>query len=123
MSLIVAEALGACDCLTDVRDNSLAPAPDLIAEGAEAGKVAASDWAFDRDPSRYSVRVRDGPRVLDHETPLGHSYLKRRVVEIERSPALEARLDGLVYATVEANEASACSEREPVEIDAGFGSG
>ncbi|MGH2826177.1 MAG: hypothetical protein ACRDKF_04320 [Actinomycetota bacterium] len=123
MSPIVTEALRACDCFTDVRDDPLAPAPDLIAEGAEAAKVAASNWAFDGYPSGYSVRVRDGPRVLDHETPLRQSYLERRMVKVERSPAFEAGVDGLVYATVEADEVSTRSEREPVEMDARFDRG
>jgi hypothetical protein len=75
--LIIAESLGACDCFADVGDDSIAPAPDLIAEDAEASKAATSDWAFDRDSPRRSASVRDGPHVLDHEAPLRHSYLER----------------------------------------------
>jgi hypothetical protein len=118
--LIVAEALGACDCFGDVRDDSLAPAPDLIAEDAEAGKASTSDRTFDRDPPRRAIGVRDGPRVLDHEAPFRHPYLERCVVEVERSPALAACADSLVDVPVEANEVSTRAEREPVEIDTGF---
>src|SRR5919106_367227 len=92
-SVMVAEALGACDCFGDVRDDSLAPAPDLIAEDAEAGKASTSDRTFDRDPPRRAIGVRDGPRVLDHEAPFRHPYLERCVVEVERSPALAACAD------------------------------
>jgi hypothetical protein len=41
------------------------------------------------------------------------------VVEVERSPAAEARVNGFVHVPIEADEASTRAEREPVEIDAG----
>ena len=58
---IIAETLGASDCFDDVSNDSASPAPDFIAEDAKAAEAAATDWAFDRDPPRRSVRVRYGP--------------------------------------------------------------
>jgi len=43
------------------------------------------------------------------------------MVEVERWPALAAGLEGLVDASVESDEASPRTKREPVENDAGIG--
>jgi hypothetical protein len=69
MSLVfvVAETTGAVDCLIDVSDNPVVPAPDLIAKSAEPAEVATSHRPLDRDAARCALPGRDGPRVLDHE--------------------------------------------------------
>jgi hypothetical protein len=74
--LIGAETLRTLDRLINVRDQTLAPAPDLIAKSAESLKVASSHRAFHSDPSCCAPRVGDGPRVLNHEAALGNRYLE-----------------------------------------------
>jgi hypothetical protein len=74
--LIGAETLGTIDRLINVGDQTLAPAPDLIAESTESPEAASSHRALHSDSSCCAPRVRDGPRVLDHEAPLGNCYLE-----------------------------------------------
>jgi hypothetical protein len=72
--LIAGETLGALDRLSDIGDDALAPAPNLIAKNAEPAKAATPHRALDGDPSDCTHRVRDRPRVLDHKAALGNCY-------------------------------------------------
>ena len=56
--------------------------------------------------------------LLDHEAPLGQVHDKSGVVEVAPLPSLSQRNDGLEETTVESNRVTACTEWQPVEIDA-----
>src|SRR5215211_4754081 len=116
---VVAQHLGAGDRLVGVGDDPVSPAAHLVAEHPPAGHAAAAHQAFDEHATRRAVGGRDGPAVLDHKAPLGHAHHQRGVVQVERPPVLQERVDGLPDAPVQADEPAAGPEWQPVQLDAG----
>src|SRR5579859_1069609 len=80
-----------------------------------AGPTSAN-WAFHYYSTLEAAAV-DHRGVLDHISSLRHEHLKSRVVEIADRPALEARLECLISATVQADEVAAGAQGEPVKVD------
>ena len=83
---IVAQAARALDRLGDVRDDTVAPASDLVAEDPEAGLLDA----LPTGPSGDDAHARQGRpadrRLLDHVPGLRHAHLERGVVEVAAIP-------------------------------------
>ena len=119
---VVAEVLRTGDRLVGVGNDPVSPAAHLVAKHTEARHPAAEDWAFNGHAARRAVGVRDRPGVLDDEASLRHAHYERGVVEAQRPPALQERVDGLVDAPVQPNQPAAGAEWEPVQLDAGLGS-
>jgi hypothetical protein len=116
---IVAEELRAGDRLVGVGDAPVAPAADLVAEHPPAAHPVAGHRALDEHAARWAVAIGDRPAVLDDVAARWHADHQRGVVEVQRSPVLQARVDGLPDAPVEAHEPAAGTQGEPVQLDAG----
>jgi hypothetical protein len=86
--------LWALDGLADVRDHSVAPAPDLVAEDPEASRPAASDRTFGNNAALQAVLVADWC-LLDHEAAIRYAHHKPRVIEVAGRSPCESRRDGL----------------------------
>jgi len=109
--LIVGQVRWTFDRLTDVRDDSIAPASNLITKGTEVGEEASPNWTLDHYAPRRPVLIGNRPRVFDHVATFRHGYHQRRVVEGERLSVLNARSDRLVDAAIEPDEVPARAER------------
>jgi hypothetical protein len=79
--------------------------------------VATDDRAFGEHATRCAITVGDR-RHLDDEAFDPDLNLERRVVEIQRTPSLDARLDGLEEKPAQSNESPGSAERPPVQVDA-----
>jgi hypothetical protein len=115
---VVAQQLRAGHGLAGVGDDPVGPAAHLIAEHAKPGQPPAGHRALDGHASRPAVGVRDRPAVLNDEASLRQMDDERGVVEIERLPPLQARVDGLVDAPVQPDKPAASPQRKPVQLDA-----
>jgi hypothetical protein len=119
---IVAQQSGACDRLVGVRDGPVPPAAYLVSEQPPARYPAAPDGAFDDHATRCrSVAIGDRPAVLDDKASLRDADHERGVVQVERPPALQEGMDGLVDAPVAAHEPATGPQWKPVQLDAGPG--
>ena len=114
--LVVTHALWAVDRFGDVRNDTVAPTSHLVAEQPKTPSPPSSHGAF-RDDAALTVPSTRRP-LLDHEAPLGQAHDKSGVVEVVPLPSLSQRDDGLEETTVESNRVTACTEWQPVEIDA-----
>jgi hypothetical protein len=117
---IISQSERALDGFVDVRDDPAAPAAHLVAEDPKPSRPAASDRPFGDDASLGAVAARDR-RHLDHEAALRHAHHERGVVEVAGRSPLEPRGHRLEDASVQPHRATAGAEREPVEVDPGFG--
>jgi hypothetical protein len=88
--LVLGQSLGAVDSFVEVRDDSVKPTADLIAEEAEATHPAAPDWTSGDGPPSRRVAIRHGG-TLDRVATFCHVNHKRRVIEVEGASAFEQR--------------------------------
>src|SRR6266511_3921032 len=118
---VVAQKLRTGDRLVGVGNDPVPPAAHLVAKHPEARHPAAEDWAFNGHAARRTVGIRDRPGVLDDKASLRHAHDERGVVEVQRPPPLQERVDGLVDAPVQPNQPATRTQRKPVQLDAGLG--
>ena len=91
---VVADGLGAGDRLGGVGDDAVAPAADLVAEGAEAGQAAAGDRALDDRAAGPALGVGDGPGASrPRSVPRGGAPRARRG-RGRGAPPLQEGVDG-----------------------------
>jgi len=102
--------LGAVDSLGDVRNVSVAPKADLVAEDPESAGPASSDGTFGNDAALLAAEVWDR-RLLDDERPLWNLDLERGVIKLAGRTPRHPCCQCLVGATVEPDEVPPCAER------------
>jgi hypothetical protein len=105
------------DGFCGVGDDAVTPTAHLVAEDPEAASPATAHHTLRDDTTLDSVAVSDRC-LLDHEPPLRHAHVERRVIEVARWSPLEPRRHGLENAPVQANRVAARAERQPVQINA-----
>jgi hypothetical protein len=111
-----ANAAGALDRVCDVRDLTVGPGVQLIAEEAQRAEEGRADGALADDAATHPTATGDRGQ-LDREAALGGSYLEGRVVEVERGTAGGHRDEALVRLTAVADDLAAGAEWQPVEVD------
>src|SRR4051794_11346294 len=114
--LVAGQSPGTLYGLDDVGDVSISPEPDLVAEDTKPARPATADGAYGDHATLLPTQVRDR-RLLDHEPRLGDLNLQRGVVKVARWPPLDLRHQRLIRTTVEPDEAPACPERQPVQVN------
>jgi hypothetical protein len=115
---VVAQDLRARDRLGGIRDDPVPPTAHLVTEHPPAPHRTPADRALDGHPARRAVGIRDRPAVLDDKASLWQAHLERRVVQVQRPPVLQARVDGLPDAPVQLDEPATGTQWEPVQLDA-----
>src|SRR5215210_4517765 len=113
---VAGQSTGTLYGLDDVGDVPISPEPDLVAEDPKPARPTTAHGACGDHPTLLATQVRDR-RLLDHEPRLRDLDLERRVVEIARWTPLDRRHQRLVRTTVQSDEAPACAERQPVQIN------
>ena len=114
--LVLRQPLGALDSFANVWDDPITPAPDLVAEDAQAARPAAPDRTSGDGPSLLPIGVWHGT-TLDREAALRHVDLERRVVEIEAPPAFQQRHGSLENLAIEPHGVTTGAQGKPVEVD------
>ena len=100
--LVLRQPLGALDRLAEVWNDSVTPAPHLIAKDAQVARPTAPDSTSADDPPLVAIGVWYRA-TLNREAALRHVHLKRRVVEVEPAPAFEQRHSGLEDLAIESH--------------------
>src|SRR5439155_14430156 len=115
---VIGQAARALYSLRDIRDEAIAPEPQLITEDPQPAGPATPNGAFGYDAA-LAAAVRPSDRCrLDHEAPLRYPDLERRVIQIACATASDPSRDPFVDAPVPVNEVPSGAERQPVQIDA-----
>ena len=104
------------DRFGDIRDASLSPASDLVAEDPESSGPSHADGTFRDDPTPLAVPVRDG-RLLDDEVAFGNVDHERRVIQVATLSSLHECGDRLEQLAADLHDVGAGTERDPVEVD------
>ena len=117
---IVAEASRALERLADVRNDAVAPAPDLVAEQPKATGRARPDRTLGDDSALAALAP--SRRLLDHKPPLRVPHLKRRVVEVAAIAVCQPRREPFEDAPVQTDGVATGAQGEPVQIDRGSSS-
>jgi hypothetical protein len=115
---IVGYATRAFDGLAEIRDGTVVPTPDLIAEDAQASCPPGTHGTFGDDAPLVAVSVGDR-RLLDHIPTVGHVDFKRGVVEVAPAATMDRRVKRLVDEAVQPDEVTTCAQRQPEEVGRG----
>src|SRR5215470_6617492 len=102
-------------CLTEVRDHTAQPSPDLVAEDAKATRPACPDRSLTDDTPSSSVPIKHRC-LLDHIASLRHVDLQRRVIEVTDKASLKPRGNSLIDPSIQADEIAAGPQRKPVQV-------
>ena len=78
---VASHADGTPDCLIDIGNLPVPPAPDLVTEDSKTLQAPQSDWTLRHDTSPFAVQIRNWC-LFDREVPSGRGENERRVVEI-----------------------------------------
>jgi hypothetical protein len=113
--VVLREPLGALDRFVDIRNDSVAPTPHLITEGAKASREPGTDGPFRDDAPLLAKRI-PNRCLLDHETPLRDVHDECRVIEVARAAVSQPGGDRFEDLPIEANGVASGAERQPVEI-------
>ena len=116
MLVAAGQVTGTVYGLGDVGDVPISPEPDLVTEDPKPARPPTADSACRDHATLLATQVRDR-RLLDHKPRPGDLDLKRRVVEVARWTPLDPRHQRLVHMTVQPDEAPACTERQPVQVN------
>jgi hypothetical protein len=114
---VSAHELGAGGRVACVKDPATRPAAYLVAERSPAREGREEHRALHDDAARGPVPVRDRPGVLDDGVDPVDVHDERAVVERRGRASLARGSDALVDLAVEADEATAGSQRDPVEVN------
>jgi hypothetical protein len=99
----------------EIRYDTVAPTPDLVAKDAQARRPPATDGTLGDHAPLVAVSVRDRG-LLDHIPTARRMDFKCGVVEVVPAATVDRRVTSLVDETVKPHEVAACAKPEPVEV-------
>ena len=111
----IGDSNGARRSSTEIRDLSVVPASNLVAEHSPAPREAESDGSSGHHTAVVSPRIGDRS-LLDHVLPLGKRHHERRVIEIAGITPLTLGQGPLEDSSTELHEVGSGTKRDPVEI-------
>jgi hypothetical protein len=113
---IIGESLRAIDGFRDVRNDTVAPTADLVAEQLQPTCRPCSDRSLG---DNATLRAVAGPnRRLLYDVPsVRHVDFERGVVQVALISPLDSRRESLEHAAVQSDRVTAGSEREPIQVD------
>jgi len=106
------------DCGANVRNLTVPPSPDLVAEDAKAISTSHAHWPFSNDAPRGAVGTGYGCLFHD-ESALGNLHDQCRVVEIATGSARRQGRQRFEDLPADPHNVGTCSERYPIQIDRG----
>src|SRR4051812_40685645 len=114
--LVAGQSPGTLYGLDNVGDVPISPQPNLVAEDAKPARPATADGSCGDHAALLATQVHDR-RLLDHVPRPGDLDLKRGVVKVARWTPLDLRHQRFEPAAVQPDEAPACPERQPVQVN------
>jgi hypothetical protein len=116
---VIAQALRAGHSLSQIRDTSIAPAANLVAEQPETAEPSRSDRSFADDPVIGGVDVPHRSH-LDHEGVAPFAHFEGAVIEVINVAALAKSRRRFEETTIETHRPATGSKWQPEEINCGL---